>query len=204
MMSSITPVGEQARRQRWSVTVTAHLVGAVVGGVVMGLAFSGLGSLADRIVGFSASTFAIGIVAAAAALAAVLEQGPLAVAVPTMHRQVDERWLDIYRGWVYGGGYGLQLGFGLVTVVPTWATPAMLLAMLLTGSVIDGAIIGGVYGLLRGAPVLATGGLREPTSLWRFHERLDRWGTRVVALTAAGLAVVALGALAAMTTESGV
>ena len=37
--------------------------------------------------------------------------------VPGPRRQVDERWLDRYRGWVYGVGYGSQLGLGIVTVV---------------------------------------------------------------------------------------
>ena len=54
-------------------------------------------------------------------------------AVPGPRRQVDERWLDEYRGWVYGAGYGAQLGLGVTTVVSSAATYVALLAAFLTG-----------------------------------------------------------------------
>ena len=54
---------------------------------------------------------------AALGLAADLRLGGLRL--PGPRRQVDERWLHRYRGWVYGVGFGFQLGFGLLTVVTT-------------------------------------------------------------------------------------
>ena len=30
--------------------------------------------------------------------------------LPSHTRQVNEAWLDEYRGWVYGGGFGWQIG----------------------------------------------------------------------------------------------
>lgn len=197
MMSSLAPVGERARGQRWSVTATAHVAGAVVGGATLGAVVGLAGAVVDRSSGIvmSQATWALVALAGIAAAAAVVEQGPLAVPVPWVRRQVDERWLGTYRGWVYGAGFGAQLGFGLVTIVPTWATPAMLVVMALTGSPVGGAIVGAVYGLSRGLPVLATARLTEPPRLWAFHERLDRWraaGARATVVGLAGIAVVSL------------
>jgi hypothetical protein len=42
--------------------------------------------------------------------------------VPGPRRQVDDRWRDQYRGWVYGLGYGVQLGVGVTTIVSSAAT----------------------------------------------------------------------------------
>ena len=52
-------------------------------------------------------------------------------AAPGPRRQVNERWLDQYRGWVYGLGYGAQLGVGVSTVVTSAATYVALLAAFL-------------------------------------------------------------------------
>ena len=43
-------------------------------------------------------------------------------AAPGPRRQVNERWLDEYRGWVYGLGFGAQLGLGVTTVITSAAT----------------------------------------------------------------------------------
>ena len=42
----------------------------------------------------------------------MLQQTPVARVLP-----VHEQWLTRYRGWVYGVGFGAQLGFGLVTII---------------------------------------------------------------------------------------
>lgn len=60
---------------------------------------------------------------------------------PGPRRQVDERWLDEFRGWVYGLGYGTQLGLGVSTVVSSAATYAALLAALLCADPGTGAVI---------------------------------------------------------------
>jgi hypothetical protein len=39
-------------------------------------------------------------------------RGPSGSGCPSWQRQVDERWLTTYRGWVYGAGFGFQLGAG--------------------------------------------------------------------------------------------
>ena len=48
--------------------------------------------------------------------------------MPGPRRQVNERWLDEYRGWVYGLGFGAQLGLGVSTVVSSAATYVAIIA----------------------------------------------------------------------------
>ena len=62
------------------------------------------------------------------------------VAPPGPERQVNERWIDTYRGTVYGFGFGAQLGAGLATFVVSWGVYAVLAGELLSGSAIGGAM----------------------------------------------------------------
>src|SRR5207245_8728487 len=85
--------------------------------------------------------------------------------LPTVKRQVNERWLDTYRGWVYGFGFGIQLGAGVVTIVTSAAIYAAFLLAVLTGSVAGGVLIGLVFGVVRGASVLTTARVRDAERL---------------------------------------
>ena len=96
-------------------------------------------------------------------------------AVPGPGRQVDERWLDEYRGWVYGAGYGAQLGLGVTTIVSSAATYVAVLAAFLTASAPAGAIVLGCFGAVRGLTPLAAAGVRSQRRLLEFHRTLARW-----------------------------
>lgn len=165
MMTSITPVGEISRRQRWSVTTAAHLVGSTLGGAAVGAAL-GLLSVPVRAVLPQAGALAVLGVGALVGLALDRRGG-----LPTVRRQVDEQWLTRYRGWVYGFGFGLQLGAAVVTIVTSSATYVVLLAALLSGSIAAGALVGGVFGLVRALPVLAFRRVRSPGAL---HDAMRR------------------------------
>ena len=45
MLTSITPLGEQGRGNRWAVTTTAYAAGCLLGGAVTGVALGSLGSV---------------------------------------------------------------------------------------------------------------------------------------------------------------
>src|SRR5205085_6497289 len=111
MLASITPRGEQGRRTRWGRTVTAFVIASTLGGALSGVVAGAIGWLVLRDVSWNGR---IGFVAALLALGLVLD---LLGRVPGPRRQVDESWLDRYRGWVYGAGFGFQLGTGVVTIV---------------------------------------------------------------------------------------
>ncbi len=191
MLSSITPLGERGRRQRWGVTATAFALGSGAAGAATG---GGLGTLGAAL-GLSTSDPAarLGALAIVLGLAAGLD---LARRVPGPRRQVDERWLDAFRGWVYGLGFGAQLGVGVATVITSAATLCALSAALLTGSAAAGAAIGGLYGLIRGAGPALTVGVRSPGALFALHRGLDRWREPVRRGVAGGLALLALVAAA--------
>jgi sulfite exporter TauE/SafE len=166
MLASITPLGERGRQSTWGVTVTAFLLGATAAGAAVG---AGLGTVG---VGLGAAFDGREIMLAAATLVAI---GLDAFgAVPGPRRQVDERWLERYRGWVYGLGFGAQLGVGVTTVVSSAATYLTVIAALLSASAVQGALIVGCFGCVRGVTLLAAAGVRRPDQLLAFHRRFER------------------------------
>jgi MFS family permease len=196
MLGSITPLGERARGRRWSVTVAAYLGGTAVGGVAIG---AGIGAVGGRLPWDWSVSARLLTVGAVAAIGALFDAGVLGLRLPTTARQVNEAWMSRYRGWLYGAGFGLQLGFGVVTVVTTSALYTSLVAALLTGTVRGGALVGLTFGLTRGAAIFAGGWVRRPDQLARVHALLSRSDrpTRAGALAAQGIvvAVIAAGAL---------
>lgn len=190
MLASITPLGERGRQSHWIITVTAFLLGAAGAGALLGLA---LGLAGSRAFGSWLSEDARFAVLAAGSLAALgLDAGP--ARVPGPRRQVDERWRDQWRGWVYGLGYGAQLGVGVTTIVSSAATYLALAAALLSGSPGAGALIVGVFGALRGATPLLTAGINRPDQLVALHRGLERWRRFGALGTSAVLAGIVAGA----------
>jgi hypothetical protein len=106
--------------------------------------------------------------------------------------------LGRYRGWVYGLGFGAQLGFGLVTIITSATVYAVVLVMVWSGDGPAGLAIGGTFGLVRALPVLLGRRVQEPVSLRRLLASVDRWARpaerlAVGSLTVAGAIVVAVG-----------
>jgi hypothetical protein len=135
---------------------------------------------------------------AAFALAAVLLLGGLALdlgvggtRLPTWRRQVDEAWIGRYRGWVVGAGFGAQLGLGVVTIVTSATTYAVVLVCLLTGTPAAGALIGGVFGLVRALPLVLMARVDTRERLYGALRAVDRWSR-----TADLVAKVSLGGAA--------
>jgi hypothetical protein len=189
MLASITPLGERGRQSTWGVTVTAFALGAIAAGAATGAALGELGALA-----LPGDTPRLVVLLAALVVCLLLDTVPRAVPGPA--RQVNPRWLDEYRGWVYGLGYGVQLGLGFTTVVTSAATYAALLAALLSGSALAGAVVMGCYGAVRGLTPLAVAGVRSTRQLLAVHRALERsrpgvrWGARgaLLAISVAALA----------------
>jgi hypothetical protein len=170
MLSSINPLGERARGNRWGVTAGAYLVGSVAGGLAIGAALGSLGMLLDLL----SSSARLGVAAGVAIVGAGVDLARSRLRLPTVHRQVDERWLSRYRGWVYGVGFGAQLGTGVVTVVTSAATYVVLGLALLSGSTLGGAVIGAAFGFFRAAPIWTMRTVVAPAPLRRRHLRLEQ------------------------------
>jgi sulfite exporter TauE/SafE len=187
MLASIHPLGERARDRRWGVTVGAYLLGSTLAAALLGAA---LGAIGDVLALTPGVTVALLLAAGGLALAADLG----AFRLPTVHRQVDKDWLDRYRGWVVGAGFGFQLGLGVVTIVNTAAVYLTLALALLSGSPTAGAVVGTTFGRVRALSILVVAPVRRPDQLRLALRRLHGW--RSVSQRA-GIAVQALFLVAA-------
>src|SRR5436190_5073676 len=125
MLGSITPLGERSRGKRWGITVTAFALAATAAGAGLGAVLGAAGGLVEL-----SATARTGLLAAAVAVAVAVDLVP-GLRAPGPRRQVNEAWLQRYRGWVYGAGFGLQLGLGVTTIVSTAAVYAAGAAALL-------------------------------------------------------------------------
>jgi hypothetical protein len=165
MLSSINPLGERARGQRFWLTTLWYVAGSILGGLAVGALGGLLGSALPP------GRWRLGVALVVVAGGAVLElvdQVP-----PSWHRQVDENWLTRYRGWVYGLGFGMQLGFGVATIVTSASVYTTVAITILSGSWSTGALVGGVFGLVRSSPIVSVFRAVDPARLRSVMRRLQ-------------------------------
>jgi MFS family permease len=201
MLTSITPLGERGRGFRWGVTLSFMLLGSTLGGAAVGVL---LGLLGDATVGPATGASAewrLYLLGALLGAAFVIELGVGGLAIPTIRRQVDERWLNAYRGWVYGFGFGAQLGAGVVTIVSTASVYVTFAACWLAGAPLPGLAIGAVFGAARAATLFGARSVRDPRALQELGRRLRRWARPARRATlACELALALVAVLAAVGT----
>ncbi len=211
MLSQITPFTERARHHRFGVTAGWFVVGSVLGGATLGV-IAGLGAAATSAAGLSTDT-ALAILAVLAIVAAAVDGGVFGFRPPFFRRQVNEDWLPRYRGWLYGVGFGWQVGVGIATYIMTAAVFLTVAIGVLTTSPVAAFAIAVLFGFVRGLTVFFTARVYTPAQLGSFHRRFDAWAEPirravialelVAALCAAGVAwgvvgLVAVGALIAI------
>ena len=166
LQAQIHPLGEKRRGNIWGVTMAAFTLGsALAGGTLTGL-LGLLGSWSATRGGPEASLW---VAAMLALVCGVLDLSP--VKPWTHRRQVNENWINRYRGWVYGMGFGIQLGVGFAVFVMSWAYWAMLAIAFLTASPVHGALLGIAFGLGRGFLLFLSRWITTPARLAAFH----RW-----------------------------
>src|SRR4051794_33369808 len=110
MLASITPLGERARGSRFWLTAVFFVGASLVAGAALGALLGAVGSL---VWAGAAGGLRVAILAGALVAGLVLD---LLGRLPGPRRQVNEEWLREYRGWVYGAGFGGQLGVGVATI----------------------------------------------------------------------------------------
>ena len=159
MLGSISSLGERARGRRWETTASALALGAVGSGALLGGTLGSLGALLPLGAATRAWTELAVITAAVLVDTAWLPRriGPI--------RQVNDHWLQIYRGWIAGSGFGIQLGLAVATVVTSATTYVVLVSMLLVGNVWIGVVIGAAYGGVRALTSVLGGAIRRPEQL---------------------------------------
>lgn len=188
MLTSIHPLGERARHNRWAVTVVALTAGSIGAGAAVGWLLGLLGSTLDT-GGWSWTVAAVAVLGAGLGdLAGVPPPGP--------RRQVNEDWIGSYRGWVYGAAFGAQLGAGAATYVVTWGVWATAVLALLTSSPAAGAMVGVAFGAGRALLPLAAGWIDRPSRLTSFSRTMAAAAAPVARLEAVGLIAVAIAVVA--------
>ncbi len=195
MLSTITPIGEQARGHRYGGTAAWFIAGAVLGGATLG---AGAALLAAGIAALDVSpTGAVGVAALLAAVTIASDLHLGGFRLPSHARQVNETWLGQYRSWVYGGGFGWQIGVGLATYVTTAAVYLMIAMAALTGEPAAAFAVMVGFSLVRGLAVLLGRPLTSPERMFALHRRLEELlpaAQRFVVLVQAGVLAVAAGA----------
>ena len=183
MLATVTPLAERARGHRYRTTAAWFIAGGLAGGATLGLGMAGLAA-AVRAAGPPVLTVAV-LAAAASILAAASDAPRGGFHLPVHHRQVNERWLDQFRPWVYGAGFGWQIGTGLVTYIKTAALYLMIVLAALTGSPAAALAIGALFGLVRGLAVLLGRGITSAAALAAFHRRFTGLGPVVLGIVVA-------------------
>jgi hypothetical protein len=191
MLATVTPLAEHGRGHRYRTTALWFIAGGFAGGATLGLAMA---ALALGVRAASPSTATLAIVACALALLAAASDTRLGgFRLPFHSRQVNERWLDQFRPWVYGAGFGWQIGAGLVTYIKTAALYLMIALAALTASPAVALGIGALFGLVRGLAVLLGRTITSPATLAEFHRRFTRAGPVVLAVVVVCELAVAVG-----------
>jgi hypothetical protein len=179
MLATVTPLAERGRGHRYRSTAAWFIAGGAVGGAALGLLMAAL-ALGVRAVGPSA--VALAVVACSVALVAAASDARLGgFHLPFHSRQVNERWLDQFRPWVYGAGFGWQIGAGLVTYIKTASLYLMIVLAALTASPATALAVGTLFGLVRGLAVLLGRNITSPAALAAFHRRFTSAGPVVLA-----------------------
>jgi hypothetical protein len=195
MLASITPLGERGRSSKWPVTVAFFIAGSVLSAAALGALAGALGGLTwPR--GFGAGHLRFATLALALAAGVVIDLGVGGLRVPSIRRQVNEDWLLEYRGWVYGLGFGVQLGVGVSTIVTTTAVYGTIVAAWITGDPVLGAVVAGSFGLVRGASLLAGARVTSTARLVALHTWIGAWRGRVRTIGVAAQAALVAVALA--------
>lgn len=196
MLSSITPMTEAGRGNRFAVTAAWFTLGGVVGGATLGL----VAALGAAAVAALDPTDAVrwGIGAVLAVATASIDLGLAGVSLPIFKRQVDDAWLRRYRAWVYGAGFGWQIGVGVATYIMTAGVFLTIGLAVLTGSPAAALAIGLAFGLVRGSAVWIGRSATTPAALGAVHDRLEQLApaSRAAAAGSQVLAIAVLGALA--------
>jgi hypothetical protein len=190
MLSVITPLQEQGRGNRFRATALWFLLGATVGGAMLGGLMAVLAAGWARLIPSLEDAL---VITTFAALIAVVSDGKLfGFQLPGHDRQVNERWLDQYRSWVYGGGFGWQIGIGFATYIMTAGLYLLVLVAAGGASTSGALILGTVFGLVRGLAVFAAREVTSLDALNDLHRRFEQWRQPVRKITIAVIALVGL------------
>lgn len=195
MLGSLTALGERGRGRRFGWTYAWFVAGSLVGAALLACVLLAVHVVATMAPGVAAALAVVAVAYCAVGLAR--RRAPHSLA-----RQVDHRWLDRYRGWFVGFGFGLQLGSGVTVRVASYSLH-LLVACALAGATSQALVAAAiVYGAVRALTASPGGLVRCGRDLATMALRLARSERAAVTTArlldggvAAGLAVTIAGAV---------
>ena len=172
--------GSLARMALW------HLAGLIGGATVLAVAVAQLGAVLPLPRPALAGVLgALALVAGAAGLAG------RSIPVASTRAQVPKAWSVTMEPAQYAFTYGLGLGVGVATRIPSWSLHLLLGILLIQGDPVAAALVGPVYGISRGLPVVVSSATaRSSQDVLATLERL-----RGAAFKTDGWITAAIGAL---------
>lgn len=152
MVGSISPMVHGAGPSRGMLLISVYLVGLAAGGALVGGAAAALGAALLPPVG---SGMVVKAIVTAQGFFVLREAGVVRVPLPQMRWAVPRRWRQTMPRWRVLGAYGLLLGTGVATRIPSSSFYALLIWALVGGSAGWAVAWFVMFGLGRAVPVLA-------------------------------------------------
>jgi cytochrome c biogenesis protein CcdA len=162
-----------------------HLAGLMLGAAGLGVGLAAMGAAVPLPRG--TMTVILGMLALLAGTGAALGRS---IPVPSSGAQVPEAWSVTMSPAQYTFAYGVGLGLGVLTRVPSWSLYLFLGVLVLVGDPAVALVAAPVYGLARGLPVLAAS--RSDRSSPEIVEAMERF--RPLAFRTDGLIMALIGA----------
>ena len=176
MAETFTPAVCGGRLRR-IIAVTLFAIGAVAAAATLGAALGATG-------GWFAGRWMVVTAACVAACAALREAGVVRFRVPAVRRQVPERWRRERPLVAWSMGYGVILGAGLGTFLPTATFWAVCTGVLAIGEPLAGALCLAAFGA--GRAVMVVGAGHDPIArLGRAHRLVRPANVTALAVCAA-------------------
>jgi hypothetical protein len=191
MVITIPTVGRvSGNNGRWISTTLVYLLASTLAAALFGAVLALLG----RPLAAGTDWPGLALVLGGAALAfGLADLGVLALPRPQRHEQVLAGWRARFAPEATAGLYGAMLGVGVLTRIAYASLYVLLTWTLLAGTILGGAIIFGVYGLMRAVPaVLLSPFLRHDEMAYQLTLRLMPWQRPLRRLTGVVLVGMAL------------
>lgn len=180
MVLTVTLMVHPGSRSRWVLTFASHIAGGAIGGLLTAGAIAWIVQIAGvgRYAAPGATTILI--------VSLLFDARLLGTRVPSLGRQVPQRWREYFTPPTASFLYGVGLGMGVTTRVYFASTYAVFLAAGLLLTVSGAIIVGAAYGAARSSAAWIAYRPETVDALRAALARRDQWrglvrGANVVA-----------------------
>jgi hypothetical protein len=155
MVGTIVSIGYGEISNKAAGAIAWHLVGLLLGGATLGLLVAALGHLIGFLVDIDTRKPAFAAAGLVSLVYATRELGFTSVPYPQLRRQVPRWWSLVFKPGAYSFLYGVLLGLGFVTHVWVASLFPVVTFAALDASAAAATVLGVVFGVARGLPLVA-------------------------------------------------